>query len=834
MDIFNKFSDSLKKVIVEAEKMAAQENTALDTGHELISLLLEKNTLAFEILDHASVSTDKLKLIISLLNHRAPESTVSEDAKKSLQIAAQSALKYHHGLIGPEHLLLALISDKSFKSYLALERLGANPIKIREQIETIFAGINDSIKKEPPIQFGGFMSMPPDNMPFDDNFGEGMPFGPEMPFTQTATAQGKKGNFLDNYSTNLTSRAKKNELDPVIGRDKEISRLIQTLCRRTKNNPVLVGEPGVGKTAIVEGLAQRIVKGKIPANLSGFEIIMLDLGSVLAGTMYRGQFESRIKKILAEIEKQKNIILFVDEIHMMVGAGSTEGSIDAANLLKPMLARGALRLIGSTTFDEYKKHIEKDAAFERRFQPIVVSEPTIEETYKILSGIKERYEKFHKVKYADEALRAAAELAERYIHDRFLPDKAIDLIDEAGASINIKYSSDDKSGELRHRLAKLVKQKESYIMAENYEAAARVREDEAKIELTLMKSSTNNLDKSKRVVSAQEIADFVAELTGVPIQNLTYAEKASLLNLEKRLGKFIIGQDEALKEVSKALKRARVGIGNPKRPIGSFIFLGPTGVGKTELARVLAREIFGSDQALIKIDMSEFLEKHNVSRLIGAPAGYVGYDEGGKLTEAVRRQPYSVILFDEIEKAHPDVFNILLQIMEDGVLSDAKGREVNFKNTIIIMTSNLGTDIITHRKGIGFNKSDNSIEEYEAMKNIIVENAKKHFRPEFLNRLDKIVVFYPLLKKSLLKIIDLSLDELISRLASKKIELTITPEVKEFIVNESYNPEFGARPLRQYIADNLETLISETLLSKKFANATKIELVLVSGKIEIK
>ena len=834
-EIFKKFSPNLKKSLIEAEKIAQSYKSAINTEHQLLSLLQIKDTLAFEILSSFDISAERISLISSLAATKPVLETdpVSSDAKKSIQMAVQSALKYNHANIGSEHLLLALISNKAFNSYQIIERAGIDPKKIKRQIESLFSGINNSFASQskpvqPNMAFDDAGFMPPemgDDQPF---FG----FGAMPQQGNTATAA-KKESALDQFSINLTKSAASGKLDPVIGRQSEILRLAQTLSRRTKNNPILIGEPGVGKTAIVEGLAQRIASGTVPDKLRGMEIMSIDLGSILAGTMYRGQFESRIKKILAEISKRGNIILFVDEIHMMVGAGSTEGSIDAANLLKPMLAKGELRLIGSTTFDEYKKHIEKDSAFERRFQPIQVAEPTIEEAIKILNGIKSRYESFHNVKYSAEAIEAAVELSARYINDRYLPDKAIDLLDEAGAAQNLDINKNQQLNQLKKELAEVLKKKEEAISSERYEEATILRESEMKLNAGIAKETANIPKSEKKTVLDSDIARLVSEWTGVPVSNINKSERKSYLNLDKNLRKYIIGQEAAIAELSKALKRARTGISNPKRPIGSFMFLGPTGVGKTELAKVLAREVFGSDNSLIKLDMSEFMEKHNVARLIGAPAGYIGYEEGGRLTETVRKNPYSVILFDEIEKAHSEVFNILLQIMEDGQLSDAKGRKVDFRNCIIILTSNLGTEILRRQATIGFNKSDSKEDKYNKLKDSVIESVEKSFRPEFINRLDQIIVFYPLDKFAIKKIVALQTGELIARLKKQGIALDLPVTVTDLIAQESYNEEYGARPIRKYIADHVETLISDALLTEKYLPGDTIHLALKNSEIQI-
>jgi len=825
-DIFKKFTPNLKKTLIDADRIAAEKQSGQNTEHQLLAILQNKDSLAAEILKNFNILAERVEMINSFTSHNnGLKKEMAEDAKKSVQLAVQTASRFHHSSVGSEHLLLALISIKKFNSYLIIEKLGVDPQKIKLQIEEIFKGINRSFEDNqknhlPPI-------VNPENLMQDDGFDD-QSFNAMPPFLQAGAAQSKKESFLDQYSKNLTKLANNKKLDPVIGREKEINRLIQTLSRRTKNNPILVGEPGVGKTAIVEGLAQKIISGTVPEKIAGTEILSLDLGSILAGTMYRGQFESRIKKILSEIEKKGNIILFVDEIHMMVGAGSTEGSIDAANLLKPMLAKGQLRLIGSTTYDEYKKHIEKDPAFERRFQPIYVKEPSFSETVEILSGIKNRYEKFHNVRYSAESLEAAVNFSLRYIHDRFLPDKAIDLIDEAGAVANTKTVKKDAGKVLKKKLSEVLRKKEELISKEDYENATLLREEEIKLQYKIQTLSKQSEDKT--IISASDIAKLVSDWTGIPVSTMSIVEKKNYLNLDKKLKKFVVGQDEAIIELSKAIKRSRVGIGNPKRPIGSFIFLGPTGVGKTELAKVLAREIFGSEETLVKIDMSEFAEKHNVARLIGAPAGYIGYEEGGKLTEKIRKNPYSVILFDEIEKAHPEVFNILLQIMDEGVLTDAKGRIVDFKNTIIILTSNLGTDILRRQSSIGFGKSKNADEKYAKMKDSVMETVEKTFRPEFINRLDKVIVFYPLNLRSIRKIVDLQLAELTNRLASKSITLKFSKEINEKIANDSYSEEYGARPIKKYIAEHIETPISDRLLTFDEPNIS-LELDVKNGKI---
>ena len=810
--IFEKFAPNLKNVLISAEKIANEQKTRLDTEHQFLALVLMKNTLANDILSFFEISTDRAQLVADLLNKKIDQKNIggiTDSAKQAIQLAVQIASKYGHNSVDCEHLLLALVSNKKFNSYSVVERMGINPKDIKKQIESVFSEIKhagEENKKEEII---------------DESLSDIPPIGPFGGFSAgpTMTKTGK-GQSLKLFTTNICDQVRKNLIDPVIGRDDEIDRLIQILSRRKKNNPVLIGEPGVGKTAIVEGLARRIVEGQVPAVLTDKEILMLDMGSLLAGTMYRGQFESRIKNILDEISQKNNVILFVDEIHTIVGTGAAEGSMDAANLLKPKLARGDLRMIGATTFDEYKKYIEKDSAFERRFQPVIVDEPDESETLAILRGIKEKYESHHGVIYTDEALIAAVKFSHRYIQDRFLPDKAIDLIDEAAAATNTVTKKGKKLAVMRREMEIVLEKKDQAVLNEQYEKASNFRQQEFKLSSQIKLLEEKETKQKKIIITEINIAKVVSKWCGIPLTNLSISEKKQFLNLEKKLSKFIVGQDEAIKSISEAIRRSRVGISDPKRPIGSFIFLGPTGVGKTELVKVLAREIYGSEDSLIKIDMSEFMERHNVSRLVGAPAGYVGYEEGGKLTEKIRRQPYSVILLDEIEKAHPEVFNILLQIMEDGELTDAKGRKVDFKNSIIIMTSNLGTDLLTKQASIGF-KSDKEDKKsfdqtYEKLKNNVLDNLERHFRPEFLNRLDKTIVFKPLTHEAIRDIVSIEIKKLSDRISEQKISLTVSRKAKDWIGNSGFKPEFGARPMRRVIVDHIENPLSEAILSEKF------------------
>lgn len=808
-DIFKKFSGNLKKVLVEAEKMALSEKSAMNTEHQLLALSEFPGTLAFEILQSNAVKPDRIKLLYTLISKEKNETAgpiISMNAKEAIQLAVKIASNHGHANVDCEHLLLALLTDKKFNSYIIVERMGVRPSDVKAQIESFFVNLEQApLNQAPDFNIMGGPEEDASNM-----FG---PIGP-MPGLGVAS-RAKKESILELFTTNLCTLAQKDALDPVIGRDDEINRMIEILSRRTKNNPILVGEPGVGKTSIVEGLAKRIVTGRVPGKLFGQEILSLDMGSLIAGTMYRGQFESRVKKVIAEVKKRGNIILFIDEIHTVVGAGSTEGSIDAANLLKPMLARGEIRLIGSTTFDEYKKHIERDAAFERRLQPIKISEPTTEESIKILNGIKERYEKHHTVKYLPEAIAAAVKLSKRYINDRNLPDKAIDLIDEAGAAVNNVLPEEAiKLAKLKNQLREILRRKDELISDEKYKEATLLREKEILIEKEINSIKIEGKPKVK-IISEDDIARVVSRWTGIPITSMTLYEKKRFLDLEKRIKRRIIGQDDAVTAISSAIKRARVGLTNPNRPTGSFIFLGPTGVGKTELARVISEEVLGDRKALIKIDMSEFMEKHNVSRLVGAPAGYIGYEEGGRLTEIVRKNPYSVILLDEIEKAHPEVFNILLQIMEDGELTDAKGRKVDFKNTIIIMTSNLGTDLLTRQAAIGFGKQANSLQ-YEKMEEQVREAVEKHFKPEFLNRLDMVVIFKPLDQNSIKKIVEIQLSDFKKRMQENGYKLEIDKKIVTHIAEKSFNPNFGARPVRKFISDNIENQFSQKILEDQF------------------
>ncbi len=836
-DIFKKFGQSARHVLITSQRIAQNMKSGIGTEHFLLAMTVTASNLAYDILKENAINLDQVKLILSLHNIRTNLSTgLSREAKKCLASAAQKAQKLGHNSIESEHILWAIAQEKDCRAYQTISYIGINIKEIQDQLNDIFEEVSsidnfidkklEQINQNQMFPRPGFEFV----MPGVQRFGQKQKSSSKTP-------------FLDQYGADLTRLAKQNKLDPLIGRQKEITRTIQILCRRTKNNPVLMGEPGVGKTSIVEGLAQKIVEGEIPVKLQNKRIINLDLSMIVAGTMYRGQFEDRIKKIIQEIIKSKNIILFIDEVHTVIGAGNAEGSIDAANILKPSLAKGQIHLIGATTTDEYKKHIEKDKALERRLQIVKVNEPTTEESIKILQGIKKNYENHHQVKISNEALKTAAILAKRYISDRFLPDKAIDLIDEAAAAKQI--ASDINVGKnkelikIQKKINDIKQQKEEAAGKQNYQNAAKLRYDELKLTAEIQKLEIKD-KKSNRlpIVNTRDIAQVVSLWTSIPLENLIQTEKKQFLCLEHKLRKYIIGQNQAIKLISNSIKRAKSRIANPSRPIGTFIFLGPTGVGKTELAKQLAKLLFASEEALVKLDMSEFMEKHNISRLIGAPPGYVGYEDAGKLTEQVRRNPYSVILFDEIEKAHPEIFNILLQILEDGYLTDAKGRRVNFRNTIIILTSNIGVQELNQEISIGFKKQEKSShnvwEKYDKIKKTVLDQLKKEFKPELLNRIDDIIVFEPLSKKDIAEIVDLKLKELTQRLKQEGITINVGDKVKKYITKISYNPKYGAREIRRKIAHLIEDPLSDKLLATKIKPKDKIKLMLKKNTIIFK
>ncbi len=727
-------------------------------------------------------------------------------AKRVLELSWDEARQLGHNYIGTEHLLLGLIREGEGVAVRVLENLGVDLNKLRSSI----------------IKMLG-----------------------ETRTQQTATAgAGASGGktktpSLDEFGTDLTLAAQEQRLDPVVGRDKEIERVVQILARRTKNNPVLIGEPGVGKTAVAQGLAIRIANGEVPDILENKKIIQLDMGLLIAGTKYRGEFEERLKKIMDEIRQAGNIILVIDEMHTLIGAGAAEGAIDAANILKPALSRGEIQVIGATTLDEYRKYVEKDSALERRFQPVTIDEPSVEDTIQIIRGLKSKYEEHHKLIISDEAIVQAAQLANKYITDRFLPDKAIDIIDEASSKVRLNMSSLPPEGkELEKQLKDIVKSKEEAIRKQEFELASQLREDEADLKEKIREVSQkwrDENDANKPTVTPEQVAEVVSTMTGIPTTKITEGESQRLLKLESTLHDRVIGQDQAVVALSKAIRRARVGLKSPNRPIGSFIFSGPTGVGKTELAKALAEAIFGSEDNMIRVDMSEFMEKHSTSKLIGSPPGYVGYDDGGNLTETIRKKPYSVVLFDEIEKAHPDVFNIMLQILDDGRLTDSKGRYINFKNTIIIMTSNVGASMITTGSKLGFSVGGDEAkkDKYEHLKETVMEEMKKSFRPEFLNRIDDIIVFAHLNKEEIREIVDLMLKDLFKRLEDKEFSIEVTDEVKDYLANEGYSEAYGARPLRRLIQKKIEDGLAEEILMGAYKPGDKMQLVMDEDKKSI-
>ena len=803
--MLRRFTQRAQRAILHAQEEAREMNhPAVGTEHILLGLIKEGEGIAARALINLGADLDKIKEEISNLigqtggrqDMPGRELPITPRAKKVLNLAFEEAQFQGVNYVGTEHILLALLREEDGMAAQVLKGMGIRLDAVREQLIALLGG-------EPT-------GMVDPGTPEEKS----SPFAP--PGYMKKTKSRSKTPVLDNFSRDLTQMARENKLDPVIGREKEIERVIQVLSRRTKNNPVLIGDPGVGKTAVVEGLAQRIVENKVPEVLAGKKVLALDLSSMVAGTKYRGEFEDRLTKVVNEIRNAGDVIIFIDELHTMVGAGAAEGAIDAANILKPSLARGDFQCVGATTLDEYRKHIEKDAALERRFQPITVEEPSVEETIEILHGLRDRYEAHHGVKITDEALEAAAKLSNRYITDRFLPDKAIDLIDEASSRVRLdRYVLPDDLKELEAKLQRITEEKQEAINAQEYEAAARLRDEEQTLKAEVDQRrrewvGRRNLDSG--VVNEEDIATIVSNWTGVPVTRLNESESARIANLEDVLHRRVIGQEEAVAAVSRAVRRARAGLKDPKRPIGSFIFLGPTGVGKTELARALAEAMFGQEDALIRLDMSEYMDKHAVARMIGSPPGYVGYDEGGQLTEKVRRRPYSVILLDEIEKAHPEVFNILLQVLDDGRLTDGKGRTVDFRNSVIIMTSNVGAEGIGKEKTLGFQPKEDKALDYVKMKDRIMERMKSVFRPEFLNRLDEIIVFHSLSPDELGQIVELLVEQVKRRVKDQGLNLSLTPAAKERIIKEGYDSVYGARPLKRAIQRLVEDRISEEIL----------------------
>ncbi len=805
---FEKFSERARRVLTLAQEEAEHLNhNYIDTEHILLGLVREEEGVAAKVLTNLGVGLNKVRSAVEFIVGQGKKPTTGETgltprAKRVIELAIDEARHLSHNYIGTEHLLLGLLREVGGVAAAVLDNFGITLERARTEITHILS--------------------------------EGVP---RSRFTRSTS----RTPVLDQLGIDLTAAARAGKLDPVIGRVKEIERVIQILSRRTKNNPALIGEPGVGKTAIVEGLAHRIIAGDVPETLEGKRLVTLDIGSLVAGTKYRGEFEERLKKVIDEIKTSGNCILFIDEFHTMVGAGAAEGAVDAANILKPSLARGELQCIGATTLDDYRKHVERDAALERRFQPILVEEPSVEQTLEILHGVKERYEEHHHLTISDEALNSAATLAARYIPDRFLPDKAIDLIDEASSRVRIKHRTVPITlKEARHLGDNVRKDKDEALTAQQYEYAAELRERELQIQKKIKgieEEWQTAQEQEEVVVTAEDIAEVVSMWTGVPVVQLAEEETSRLLHMEEAIHERIISQDEAINTIAKAVRRARAGLKDPRHPIGNFVFLCPTGVGKTELVRALAEFMFGNEDALIRLDMSEFMEKHTVARLVGAPPGYIGYEEGGQLTEAVRRKSYCVILLDEIEKAHPDVFNILLQIFDDGHLTDAKGRRVDFRNSIIVMTSNIGAELIRKGSTIGFtahiDKAKTRQLAYEQMKEKLLGELKKTFRPEFLNRIDGVVVFHALTKEHIRKIVDLMLNTVAKQLAEKGIKLEVTDVAKDLLGEKGYDEVFGARPLRRVIQNMLEDKLSEDLLRGKFREGDTVVVDVKEGEIVV-
>lgn len=825
----NRFSETAEKILRDSEMIAQATAEGIDTQHLLAALSNNPGTVAYEALRDLMINTDRIALIASSSIHKLKTASgVSDDLKRALKTAYRKAGQYHSSTVDSEHLLLALLVNKHCNAYLILKELSIDPESLRQQLEDYFDHLVE--QHQPLVADHGHLND-------EEELEEALSSGYQTDTSSKAPVRPKTA--IDYFTIDLTKQAKAGKLDPVIGRTDEIRRMTQILVRRVKNNPILTGEPGVGKTAIVEGLASRIAAGEAPNQLADKRVLSLDLALLISGTTYRGQFEERTKKLLDEIIKSGNVILFVDELHTIVGAGAAEGSMDLSNILKPALAKGQLRLIGATTNDEYRKYIEKDPALERRLQRISVEEPSLEETVQILNGLKATYEKHHNVTITEEAVAAAVELSSRYISDRYLPDKAIDLIDEAAAATQLEEKQLKVTGKItdlekRHGKAKLDHQRaaESF----DYQKAAEFRVLELRLQNEIERLRERLPKRAKsQAIGREDIAKIVSMWSGVPVTALRATDKVRLTNLEKSLKEQIIGQTEAITTIAAAVKRSSAGVGDPNRPLGSFIFLGPTGVGKTELAKVLARTVYGREQALVKIDMSEFMERHNVSRLVGAPPGYVGYDDAGKLTETIRRQPYSVVLLDEIEKAHPDIFNMLLQIMEDGYLTDAKGRRVNFRNTIIIMTSNIGMSELSRQAGIGFKSAGagtaTADQHYEDLKDRVLGQLQDYFRPEFLNRLDKVLVFRPLTPPEIRQIVTLQLERLLERLSKEGIELTVEESAKSFIAERGFDPEYGARPIRRVITDYIEDPLAELLLSGRLSKKSPIRVLKKGDKL---
>ena len=808
-----KFTKSAKQVIEQAGQIAKKlEHGYVGSEHLLVGLTAVKEGTASVVLEHFKITTEK---IIELIEQFiAPEKSIAlcepeeltPKAKSILENSALEAKRFNSELIGTEHILMAILKENECAAPRLINTLGVN-------IQKLYVELLSAMGEEPALHR-------------DDLQG-------------TKASKNSKQSMLEQFSTDLTKKARDGQLDPVIGRENELQRIIQILCRRGKNNPCLVGEPGVGKTAIVEALAKRIASENVPDNIKNVRICTLDMSAMVAGSKYRGEFEERIKKVINEVISLGNIVLFIDEIHTIIGAGGAEGAIDAANILKPVLARGEIKIIGATTIGEYRKHFEKDAALVRRFQPVNVEEPTVSETVEIVKGLKNRYEEHHNVMISDECILAAVKMAERYINDRRFPDKAIDLIDEAASRVSLdNFNKPKEIDEILAKLDELKLEKEALVMKEKFVEASKIRKQEATLKDKLDKIEKkwkNTKNAKKAVVQEGHIAEVVSMWTKIPVKKLGETESARLLKLESILHERVVGQNEAVEAIAKAIRRGRVGLKDPKRPTGSFMFLGPTGVGKTELAKAVAEAVFGSEKSIIRVDMSEYMEKHSVSKIIGSPPGYVGFEDGGQLSEQVRTNPYSVILFDEIEKAHPDVFNVLLQILDDGHVTDAKGRFVDFKNTIIIMTSNAGAERIVEQKKLGFTTAENDKADHEAMKKNVMEVVKKMFKPEFINRIDDIIVFHSLTKEDTVNILNIMLQTVSKRIKEQMdITLNVTPNAKKFIVDKSYDKKYGARPLRRALQNMVEDKLSDEILAGNVKSGDKVKINVTNNELQIK
>ena len=827
MPIFGRLSQRVQRMLILSQKLTAElQQSFVGTEHLLLAMLKDPETVPEAVssrIDYDTVMEGMRKHMAETRNEtEEPQPRpgqrieLSPRAKKVLERSVLESHKLGHTFVTVEHFWLALLGEDDGMAAAILRSAGVDFSLANEQLLNQLKNNSDNLH-QPPRQ---------------PVFGGGIPGTPKQAESSSPYPN------LEKYSRDLTAAAEKNELDPVIGRENEIQRIIQILIRRTKNNPILIGEPGVGKSAVVEGLAQRIVQGNIPEMLVGKRLLSLDIGSMVAGSKYRGEFEERLKNVMDELHKAGNILLFIDEIHTIIGAGASEGSLDAANILKPALSRGEIQCIGATTLDEYRKHFEKDAALERRFQPVTVGEPTPEETLSILYGLRDRYEAHHKVRITDDALMAAVKLSDRYITDRFLPDKAVDLMDEAASRVRIQtFTAPPDVREQEKRLEAIIIEKKDAISHQDFEKAASLRDQELHLNMEIEEKRaewTKRQNSDKDEVTEEDIAQVVAGWTGIPVSRMTEKEAQRLMRLEETLHERLVGQEEAVSAVSRAIRRARAGLKDPKRPIGSFIFLGPTGVGKTELCRALGEAMFGDEDAVIRLDMSEYMEKHTVSRLVGSPPGYVGFDEGGQLTEAVRRKPYSVVLLDEVEKAHPDVFNILLQILEDGRLTDNTGRVVSFKNTIVVMTSNAGAHTIGNGRSMGFGAgTGESVRNYETMKESVMKEVKELFRPEFINRVDEIIVFHPLTEEDIQKITEMMLKQVATRLAERDVKLSWDEEAVRTLAREGYDPKFGARPLRRLIQRTVEDSMSEGLLSGTIRFGETVMLTVKNGKITV-